>query len=155
MHLMQQWFNKSLQRKIGSLLVVLLAFLFVVIVYSIYKLKLISAEMHEVADVDVPLTEMVSELEMMQLRQHLLIEKFRLEGNQSKALLTPAETFAAQRDALSLLLDKAVRVLNRSLQQHQVRFATETHQQILSSIEHYHQQSGVFEQELQLTLRKL
>ncbi|SER19262.1 diguanylate cyclase (GGDEF) domain-containing protein [Pseudomonas cuatrocienegasensis] len=152
MHLMQQWFNKSLQRKIGSLLVVLLAFLFIVIVYSIYKLKLISAEMHEVADVDVPLTEMVSELEMMQLRQHLLIEKFRLEGNQSKALLTPEATFAAQRDALSFLLDKAVRVLNRSLQQHQVRFATETHQQILSSIEHYHKQSDIFEQELQLTL---
>jgi diguanylate cyclase len=154
MHLMQQWFNKSLQRKIGSLLIVLLTFLFAVIIYSICKLKLISAEMHEVADVDVPLTEIVSEIEMLQLRQHLLIERFRLESKQAKALLAPEETFAAQRDALKSLLDKAVRVLNRSLQQHQVRFATQTHQQILSSIEHYHQQSDTFEQKLQLTLNK-
>lgn len=43
---MQQWFNASLQRKISGLLVVLLSFLFVVIIYSIYKLKLIDAEMH-------------------------------------------------------------------------------------------------------------
>lgn len=58
---MQQWFNASLQRKISGLLVVLQSFMFVVILYSIHKLKLIDAEMHQVAEIDVPLTEMVSE----------------------------------------------------------------------------------------------
>ena len=43
--------------------------------------------MHEVAEIDVPLTEMVSELEMMQLKQHLLIEQFRLKGEQAKVEL--------------------------------------------------------------------
>lgn len=151
---MQQWFNASLQRKISGLLVVLLSFLFVVILYSIFKLKLIDAEMHEVAEVDVPLTEMVSELEMMQLKQHLLIEQFRLQGEHAKVMLEPEQAFAQQRESLTFLLDKAVRVLNKSLQQHQVRFAAVEHQQILASIEQFHQQSNNFEQHLKLALQK-
>jgi diguanylate cyclase (GGDEF)-like protein len=150
---MQQWFNASLQRKINGLLVVLLSFLFVVIIYSIYKLKLIDAEMHEVAELDVPLTEVISELEMMQLKQHLLIEQFRLKSNQSKKMLAPEEAFTTQREALKYLLDRAVRVLNKSLQQHQVRFAPTEHQQILASIEQFHQQSDSFEKSLQLALK--
>jgi diguanylate cyclase (GGDEF)-like protein len=151
---MQQWFNASLQRKISGLLVVLLSFLFVVIIYSIYKLKLIDAEMHEVAEIDVPLTEMVSELEMMQLKQHLLIEQFRLKGEQAKVELKPEQAFAAQREGLKFLLDKAERVLNKSLQQHQVRFAADEHQQILASIKEFHQQSDSFEQQLKLALQQ-
>lgn len=151
---MQQWFNASLQRKISGLLVVLLSFLFLVILYSIYKLKLIDAEMHEVAEIDVPLTEMVSELEMMQLKQHLLIEQFRLRGDQAKMALEPEQAFAAQRDGLRLILSKAEQVLAKSLQQHQVRFAAVEHQQILASIEQYHQQSDSFEQQLKLALQQ-
>lgn len=151
---MQQWFNASLQRKISALLIVLLSFLFVVILYSIFKLKLIDAEMHEVAEVDVPLTEMVSELEMMQLRQHLFIEQFRLKGDQAKVALKPEQAFADQRAGLKFLLDKAVLLLNKSLQQHQVRFAAEEHQQILASIEDFHRQSDSFEQQLQLALQQ-
>lgn len=151
---MQQWFNASLQRKISGLLVVLLSFLFVVILYSIYKLKLIDAEMHEVAEIDVPLTEMVSELEIMQLKQHLLIEQFRLKGGQEKVELKPEQAFALQREGLKFILDKAERVLNKSLQQHQVRFAPAEHQQILDSINAFHQQSDSFEQQLQLALQK-
>lgn len=151
---MQQWFHTSLQRKISTLLIVLLSFLFVVILYSIFKLKLIDAEMHEVAEVDVPLTEMVSELEMMQLRQHLFIEQFRLKGDQAKVTLKPEQAFADQRAGLKFLLDKAVRLLNKSLQQHQVRFAAVEHQQILTSIEDFHRQSDSFEQQLQLALQQ-
>ena len=151
---MHQWFNASLQRKISGLLVVLLSFLFVVIIYSICKLKLISAEMHEVASIDVPLTEMVSELEMMQLKQHLLIEQFRLKGNQAKVELKPEQAFAAQREGLKLILAKAELVLNKSLQQHQVRFAAAEHQQILASIEEFHQHSDSFEQHLKLALQQ-
>ncbi|MFC4654078.1 GGDEF domain-containing protein [Rheinheimera marina] len=151
---MQQWFNVSLQRKISGLLVVLLSFLFVVILYSIYKLKLIDAEMHEVAEIDVPLTEMVSELEMMQLRQHLLMEQFRLNGDTAKVALKPEQAFAAQRDGLKQILAKAQRVLNKSLQRHQVRFAATEHQQILASIEQFHQQSDSFEQQLKLALQQ-
>ena len=151
---MPQWFNTSLQRKISSLLVVLLSFLFVVILYSIFKLKLIDAEMHEVAEIDVPLTEMVSELEMMQLKQHLLIEQFRLKGEKATVALKPEQAFAAQRDGLKLILAKAERILNKSLQKHQVRFAQAEHQQILDSIKAFHQQSDSFEQQLKFALQK-
>lgn len=151
---MPQWFNTSLQRKISSLLVVLLSFLFVVILYSIFKLKLIDAEMHEVAEIDVPLTEMVSELEMMQLKQHLLIEQFRLKGEKATVALKPEQAFAAQRDGLKLILAKAERILNKSLQKHQVRFAQAEHKQILDSIKAFHQQSDSFEQQLKLALQK-
>lgn len=151
---MPQWFNTSLQRKISSLLVVLLSFLFVVILYSIFKLKLIDAEMHEVAEIDVPLTEMVSELEMMQLKQHLLIEQFRLKGEKATVALKPEQAFAAQRDGLKLILAKAERILNKSLQKHQVRFAQAEHEQILDSIKAFHQQSDSFEQQLKLALQK-
>jgi len=151
---MPQWFNASLQRKISGLLVVLLTFLFVVILYSIYKLKLIDAEMHEVAEVDVPLTEMVSELEMMQLKQHLLIEQFRLKGEKATVALKPEQAFADQMDNLKLLLSKAERVLTKNLQQHQVRFAAAEHQQILASIAAFHQQSDSFEQQLKQALQQ-
>ncbi len=151
---MQQWFNASLQRKISSLLVVLLSFLFVVILYSIFKLKLIDAEMHEVAEIDVPLTEMVSELEMMQLKQHLLIEQFRLKGEKASVALKPEQAFAAQRDGLKAILAKAERILNKSLLKHQVRFAQAEHQKILASIEQFHQQSDSFEQQLKQALQQ-
>ncbi|RVT46004.1 GGDEF domain-containing protein [Rheinheimera sediminis] len=151
---MQQWFNASLQRKISGLLVVLLSFMFVVILYSIYKLKLIDAEMHEVAEIDVPLTEMVSELEIMQLKQHLLIEQFRLKGTEDKVVLAPEQAFAEQRDGLKLILTKAERILTKSLQQHQIRFAPAEHQQILVSMKAFHQQSDSFEHQLQLALQE-
>ncbi|MDF3124885.1 GGDEF domain-containing protein [Rheinheimera sp. 1928-s] len=151
---MQQWFNASLQRKISGLLVVLLSFLFVVILYSIFKLKLISAEMHEVAEIDVPLTAMVSELEMIQLKQHLFIDQFRLNAKQARVELKPEQVFAAQREALKTLLDKTELVLNKSLQQHQVRFAAAEHQQILVSIQQFHQQSDSFEQHLESALQQ-
>jgi diguanylate cyclase (GGDEF)-like protein len=151
---MQQWFNASLQRKISGLLVVLLSFLFVVILYSIFKLKLIDAEMHEVAEIDVPLTEMVSELEMMQLKQHLLIEQFRLKGEKASVALKPEQAFAAQRDGLKAILAKAERILNKSLLKHQVRFAQAEHQKILASIEQFHQQSDSFEQQLKQALQQ-
>ncbi|WP_233079826.1 GGDEF domain-containing protein [Rheinheimera soli] len=151
---MQQWFNASLQRKISGLLVVLLSFLFVVILYSIFKLKLISAEMHEVAEIDVPLTAMVSELEMIQLKQHLFIDQFRLNAKQARVELKPEQVFAAQREALKTLLDKTELVLNKSLQQHQVRFAAAEHQQILISIQQFHLQSDSFEQHLMSALQQ-
>lgn len=151
---MKQWLNPSLQRKISSLLVILLSFLLLVIVYSIWKLKLISAEMHEVAEVDVPLTGLLGQLETMQLKQHLLFEQFRLRGLTSPQLLTPERAFAEHRQLMSALLNNAEQTLARSLAQHQVRIEPETHQQLLQHIQAYHQHSDAFEADLATALQQ-
>lgn len=62
-------------RKISGLSFVLLSFLLVVILYSVYKLQLINQEMREVADIDIPLTDTIAQIDKYQLQQDLLLAR--------------------------------------------------------------------------------
>ncbi|WP_418138602.1 hypothetical protein AB8616_21690 [Marinomonas sp. RS-M-Aa-14] len=77
---MFHWLTVSTTRKISSLSFVLLSFLFVVIIYSNYQTQKIYGEMQEVAEIDIPLSEVIADIEILQLKQHLLMEKIRLQG---------------------------------------------------------------------------
>lgn len=149
---MLTWINASLNRKISSLLLVLLSFLLLVIIYSIYKLKVIESEMQEVAEIDIPLSEVMSQVEMLQLRQHLLFEQFRLKGTLSEVRIDPLDEFSYQKDELSSLLSRASRLIGYGLQQHQFRFEIGSHQQLQGRIESFYQLSNQFEALLGETL---
>ncbi|ODC02534.1 hypothetical protein BFW38_02215 [Terasakiispira papahanaumokuakeensis] len=72
---MLKWLNASMTRKISGLSFVLLSFLLIVILYSVYKLQSINQEMREVADIDIPLTDTISQIDKYQLQQDLLLAR--------------------------------------------------------------------------------
>ncbi|WP_432460507.1 GGDEF domain-containing protein [Agarivorans sp. QJM3NY_25] len=143
-----KFLNASISKKVSSLFVLLLSFLLVVIIYSIYKLNMIDNEMKEVAYVDIPLSQIMNEIEMLQLEQHILLEKFRLKEQAKESKPPKNKQFAYQKQQLRLLLDKAVKVIADSLSSHEIRYDLKSHQQIMLDIETYHQKSNVFEQQL-------
>jgi FOG: GGDEF domain len=145
---MLQWFNASLNRKIGSLFVLLLSFLFVVIIFSIYKLRLIDFEMKQVAEVDIPLNEVIGHAEMLQLKQHIFMEQFRRLGGSNESFSSPETQFDQRRDALSTLLNRAVNIINKNVERHKIRFELLEHEALLSEIEAFHQHSDDFERQL-------
>ncbi|WP_432455343.1 MULTISPECIES: GGDEF domain-containing protein [unclassified Agarivorans] len=141
--------NASISKKISSLFALLLSFLLVVIIYSIYKLNLIDSEMKEVAYVDIPLNEIMSEIEMLQLEQHILLEKFELREQRKSEDFSIEQQFTYQKKQFKSLLDKAVKVIANSLSTHEIRYDLMAHQQLMAKIEVYHQKSDLFEQVLQ------
>ncbi|MBE1301192.1 MAG: diguanylate cyclase [Alteromonadaceae bacterium] len=71
------WLNESISRKIGSLSTVLLLFILALVIYSIVQLHAINKEIKELAQIDIPITDIASEIEILQLQQHILMEKIR------------------------------------------------------------------------------
>ncbi|MGX9460774.1 diguanylate cyclase [Shewanella sp. A14] len=130
----------------------LLSFLLVVIVYSIYKLDRIDSEMKEVAYVDVPLSQIMSEIEILQLEQHILLEQFKLKQQKNDKKRPVYQQFVYQKQQLKRLLDNAVNVITANLSKHNIRFDLTEHQRLLSEIEDYHQQSNLFEEALMALL---
>ena len=62
-------FRWTIAGKIISLASVLIFFIFIIIVYSIVALKGIRADLQEIAQLDVPLTEIASSIEIHKLEQ--------------------------------------------------------------------------------------
>lgn len=142
------WYNSSLSRRISSIFMVLLTILLIVIVFSIYKLRVIDSEMKEVAYIDVPLNQIMGRIEMLQLEQHILLEQFKLKEHADKHKLSPSQEYAYQKKQIKDLLDKAVGLVMQNLEQNHIRFERGEHRQLLQEIEHYHERSNQFEQVL-------
>ena len=143
-----QWYNASLSRRISSVFMVLLTILLIVIAFSISQLREIDAEMKEVAYIDVPLNQIMERVQMLQLEQHILLEQFRLKERTSGAKMSPDEEFAYQKQQIKTLLDKAVNLIEQSLQANSIRFEIAQHQTLLAEIEAYHHHSDQFEDAL-------
>ena len=140
---MFHWLNVSMTRKISSLSFILLSFLFVVIVYSAYQSQRIYKEMHEVAEIDVPLSEVISDIEMLQLKQHLLMESIRQLGDAFFAdasihanSVKGFDEFSAQ---LATQLDKATDILRTGLGFGSVRIKLMDHQALMQQISVLHE----------------
>lgn len=139
---MFKWFNASITRKISSLSLVLLSFLFVVILYSVFKLQQINYEMREVAQIDVPLSEIISDIELLQLKQHLLMETIREQGRgffdnpslKNKSLIA----FNDYDKSLSAQLDKAMNIIQHGLKLGSVRIQVADHQTLIKQIRALH-----------------
>ncbi|MFX3770204.1 hypothetical protein ACJBSE_10620, partial [Streptococcus suis] len=73
-------YNASIKQKIGGLFVFLLAFMFFVIIFSAYKINQIEREMRVVAFLDIPLSQLMQQVEFIELEQHLQFEQFQLKN---------------------------------------------------------------------------
>lgn len=148
---MLNWFQGSLTRKIGGLSVVLLSFLFLVILYSVITLQRIDGELRELDELDVPLSESMAELEVLQLKQHLFLEQLALACRGGP---TPSVTeFRQHKAQLHALLGQVEKTLTAALRQHRVRLDLHTHQAALASIERLLPLSEALEQTLMLHLQ--
>ena len=76
----QPKFRWTIARKISSLATILILFILIVIVYSIIALKNIRADLQEISQLDVPLTEISNAIEIHQLEQQIALDELlRLE----------------------------------------------------------------------------
>jgi diguanylate cyclase (GGDEF)-like protein len=140
---MFNWLNVSMTRKISSLSFILLSFLFIVILYSAYQSQRIYKEMQEVAEIDVPLSEVMADIEMLQLKQHLLMESIRQQGDvffsdksmQEKSI-EGFDNFSVQ---LATQLDKSTEILRTGLGFGSVRIKLLDHQSLIQHINLLHQ----------------
>ncbi|MCE7658502.1 GGDEF domain-containing protein [Vibrio fluvialis] len=143
------WYHASIKQKIGGLFVLLLSFLFFVIVYSGYKIKLIEKEMREVAYLDIPLSQIMRQVEFIELEQHLQFEQYQLKGEKPYQELKQHQQLVFQQQQLKSLLDRAVGLITESLSAKQLMLAKGEHEQVLSRIESYAQKSAAFESHLE------
>lgn len=139
--------HASIRQKVSSLFLVLLSFLLCVIVYSVFKLQQLNQDMREVAYVDIPLSKLVTQLEFIELEQHLQLEEYQLQQQQHQTL-KPHQQLVFQKRKLKALQDRAVQLLADSLQQHHVAFNVAEHQQVEQQLLRYQQLSEAFEQHL-------
>ncbi|EPS3421705.1 diguanylate cyclase [Vibrio fluvialis] len=143
------WYHTSIKQKIGGLFVLLLSFLFFVIVYSGYKIKLIEKEMREVAYLDIPLSQIMRQVEFIELEQHLQFEQYQLKGEKPYQELKQHQQLVFQQQQLKSLLDRAVGLITESLSAKQLMLAKGDHERVLSRIESYAQKSAAFESHLE------
>ncbi len=147
---MLNWLSASITRTISGLSTVLLSFLFIVIVYSVFKLQSINVEMREVAEIDIPLTDVVSEIELLQMRQHLLMEKIRQIVRNDSQSTEEKSTLEVEFDDydsdLETQLERAVAIIQTGLSKGRVRLDVSEHKSVLLAVNQFHQHRKAFEQ---------
>ncbi|MBJ7539390.1 GGDEF domain-containing protein [Marinomonas transparens] len=149
---MFDWINASLNRKIGSILAVSLSFLLVVIGYSIYQVRSINAELKDVSRVDLPLTSVITEVEMLQLQQHLSMEHFRLLMGKGNEEQDPIASFSHRHQTIVRLLDQATQLVSTNINNDTIQFKPEEYQRILDEIHTFSIVNQSFEQQLESLL---
>ena len=138
----------SIKRKIGGLFVTLLAFLFIVILFSAYKLKSLESEMKEVAYIDIPLSQMLSQIEFIEMEQHLKLEEYRLSEEEGGQVLVPHQRLVLQKQQIKALIDRAVGLLESSLDEGKLVLEAKEHQLVLKELRDYQTKSIEFEAHL-------
>ncbi|MDP5253442.1 MULTISPECIES: GGDEF domain-containing protein [unclassified Vibrio] len=140
--IIRQWFNASINRKISGLFILLLSFLFVVILYSMVRLNTIDKEIRQISTLDIPISHLVTQVEMIQLRQHLLFEKHQLSDahldDQTKQALW-------QKHQIKLLLQQAIGMIRQKLAEEKVTIDAKLHRNVMRELSEYQRKSLQFE----------
>jgi len=68
-------FQWTIARKIGGLAAVFILFILLLLLYSIVTLRGIQGELKEIAELDVPLTELINRIEIEQLEQQITMDR--------------------------------------------------------------------------------
>jgi diguanylate cyclase (GGDEF) domain len=110
--------------------------------------------MKEVAEVDIPLNEVMEQAEMLQLKQHVFMEQFRRLGGFDQHSLDPKAQFSDRRAELVQLLNRATNVISENIDRHRVRFELIEHEELLDEINRFHQISDLFEKRLAVVLNE-
>jgi diguanylate cyclase (GGDEF)-like protein len=149
---MFDWINASLNRKIGSILAVSLSFLLIIIGYSIYQVRAINHELREISHVDIPLNEVITQVEMLQLQQHLSIEQFRLLLEKGHKSENTVESFLNRHQVITSLLNRATNLVSTSLNNDEIQFKPDQYQLILTEIYDFSGVNQEFEKQLETLL---
>jgi len=142
----QYWENISIKRKISGLLALLLSFLFLVIIYSIYKIQYIQNDIKKVAMVDIPIVQIMHQVEYIGQEQQLQFERFQF-GNVIPSI-EPHKEFYIQKAKIHELLETAVFILSKNLKEHRVTLSKDKHEKILLEIKQFSIQSVLLENKL-------
>ncbi|MGO2356407.1 MAG: GGDEF domain-containing protein [Marinomonas foliarum] len=143
------WLNASMTRKISGLSFVLLAFLFIVILYTAYKSQKIYKDIQEVSKIDIPLLEVIADIEILQLKQHLWMEGIRLQGDvffeDENLRKKGMQGFDQFNQRLATQLERAISILHSALALDSVRINVADHQVLLKKIKDLHSHRVSFE----------
>ncbi|ODC05125.1 hypothetical protein BFW38_02210 [Terasakiispira papahanaumokuakeensis] len=155
---MLNWLNQSLTRRISSLSVVLLSFLLIVIIYSVYKLESINQEMREVAEVDIPLTTTLANIETLQLKQDVLIEQlhptYGIAHTDPTTRAQLLEQINRHDEHMTLSLESIMQSLQAGLQHDRVYLEAKQHRQVVHQIQQLHSLRRQFQQQAHTLLQK-
>ncbi|BDX06901.1 GGDEF domain-containing protein [Planctobacterium marinum] len=132
------WLDESISRKIGGLSTVLLTFILALVLYSIVQLREISQEIQELAQIDVPVSELAAEIEVLQLEQHILMERLHYElrlsdekNFQSQKLMQ--EKFADYSVRLKDNIHALTRLIKDGLEQGKIVKEVPAHQAVIAA----------------------
>ncbi len=153
MSIFNKYQHSSFKHKIGGLFILLLSFLLVAIVYSITRIQAIEEEMKEVAYLDIPLNQIMRQVEFIELEQHLQFEQFQLDVAQ-QAPLKPHQQLAFQKQKLKQLLDRAVKLIADSISQNALQLDIQQRQQVSVALADYYQKSALYEDKLAAVLAR-
>lgn len=156
---MLNWLNQSLTRRISSLSVVLLSFLLIVIIYSVYKLESINQEMREVAEVDIPLTTTLAHIETLQLKQDVLIEQlhptYGIAHTSPEMRAQLLEQINRHDEQMTLSLEAIMQTLQTGLTHDRIYLEAQQHRQVVHQIQQLHALRRQFHQQTQQLLQAL
>src|SRR5690349_13952945 len=108
----------TLARKIGGLAAFLLAVLIAVALYNYLAIGSIGAEMAEVADVDLPVTRLITQIDSDQLEKHLALEKMlRLGGVGIDLARTERDAVRVEYRQLSTQFDEDMLKATQAIEQ--------------------------------------
>jgi diguanylate cyclase (GGDEF)-like protein len=134
------WLKQPISRRVGGLSATLLSFILVLIIYSIITISQISNEMRELAEIDIPLTEAVTEVEVLQLELHLVVEKLRIyqfnhqQQTNSQLLL---DKYKQVETRLENHLKQAEVVLDQAISQGLLVDELQQHQKVLAKLKQF------------------
>lgn len=136
------WLDESITRKIGGLSAVLLTFILALVLYSIVQLRVISQEIRELAHIDVPISEIAAEIEVLQLEQHIFMERLhyelKLAGNSSVTLQQAMQQkFKAFSTALEQQIQQLTQVIKSGLEQGKIVKKKSAHLAILAAFDQF------------------
>ena len=77
-------FQWTIARKIGGLAMVLIVFILALLLYSIVSLSEMQAELKEIAELDVPLMELINKIEIHQLEQQITIDQLLRQSERAE-----------------------------------------------------------------------
>lgn len=113
----------TLKVKIGILVAILLSITLMLSVYSSVKMASINAELEDIAKIDIPMTEMIVELEMLQLKQSIATEQvLRFSGIKYKEDIANQNMIKAEKEFLEFsheadeLGGKVEKIIEKALQ---------------------------------------
>ena len=105
----------TLARKIGGLASLLVLLLLIVAVYNYRAMGNMAGEMSEVADADLPVTKLLTQLNTTSLQQHIIVERIMRLG------VSSGDNVRAERESASAEFESAVEAVRCSDCDHQSR----------------------------------